>query len=131
MPQGSLEAAGVRSTVRCVQFYAYVGWENGIDMLDALHSQTILACGINGRELPISRGAPLRARVETQLLQEHEISQAHCCDGSFRRPRQTGADPQWLVVARGDLSTQLVVVRALGVGYAIVRIGNGQLNSAL
>jgi DMSO/TMAO reductase YedYZ molybdopterin-dependent catalytic subunit len=36
-------------------------------MLDALHPQTILAYGMNGRDLPIGHGAPLRARVETQL----------------------------------------------------------------
>jgi DMSO/TMAO reductase YedYZ molybdopterin-dependent catalytic subunit len=62
-----LEAAGIRSTARFVQFYAYDGWVDGIDMLDALHPQTLLAYGINGRDLPISHGAPLRARVETQL----------------------------------------------------------------
>jgi DMSO/TMAO reductase YedYZ molybdopterin-dependent catalytic subunit len=62
-----LEAAGIRSTARFVQFYAYDGWEDGIDMLDALHPQTILAYGMNGRDLPISHGAPLRLRVETQL----------------------------------------------------------------
>ena len=62
-----LESAGIRSTARFVQFYAYDGWVDGIDMLDALHPQTILAYGMNGRDLPISHGAPLRARVETQL----------------------------------------------------------------
>lgn len=62
-----LESAGVRSTARFVQFYAYDGWVDGIDMLDALHPQTILAYGMNGRNLPTSHGAPLRARVETQL----------------------------------------------------------------
>jgi DMSO/TMAO reductase YedYZ molybdopterin-dependent catalytic subunit len=62
-----LEAAGIRSTARFVQFYAYDGWEDGIDMLDAMHPQTILAYGMNGRDLPISHGAPVRARVETQL----------------------------------------------------------------
>jgi DMSO/TMAO reductase YedYZ molybdopterin-dependent catalytic subunit len=36
-------------------------------MLDALHAQTILAYGLNGRDLPISHGAPLRVRVERQL----------------------------------------------------------------
>ena len=36
-------------------------------MLDALHPQTILAYGMNGRELPISHGAPIRLRVEKQL----------------------------------------------------------------
>ena len=38
-----LEAAGVRSTARYVQYFAYDGWVDGIDMLDALHPQTILA----------------------------------------------------------------------------------------
>ncbi len=62
-----LEAAGVRTSARFVQYYAYDGWEDGIDMLDALHPQTILAYGMNGRDLPISHGAPVRLRVETQL----------------------------------------------------------------
>lgn len=62
-----LEAAGVRSTARFVQYYAYDGWVDGIDMLDALHPQTILAYGMNGRDLPISHGAPIRLRVEKQL----------------------------------------------------------------
>jgi DMSO/TMAO reductase YedYZ molybdopterin-dependent catalytic subunit len=62
-----LESAGIRSTARFVQFHAYDGWADGIDMLDALHPQTILAYGMNGRDLPISHGAPVRARVETQL----------------------------------------------------------------
>ena len=62
-----LEAAGIRSTARFVQYYAYDGWVDGIDMLDALHPQTILAYGMNGRDLPISHGAPIRLRVEKQL----------------------------------------------------------------
>jgi DMSO/TMAO reductase YedYZ molybdopterin-dependent catalytic subunit len=62
-----LESAGIRSTARFVQFYAYDGWADGIDMLDALHPQTLLAYGMNGRDLPVSHGAPLRVRVETQL----------------------------------------------------------------
>lgn len=62
-----LESAGIRSTARFVQFYAYDGWQDGIDMLDALHPQTILAYGMNGRDLPIGHGVPLPARVETQL----------------------------------------------------------------
>ena len=38
-----------------------------IDMLDALHPQTLLACGMNGRDLSVPHGAPVRLRVETQL----------------------------------------------------------------
>jgi len=62
-----LQAVGTRPTGRFVQFHAYDNYADGIDMLDALHPQTILAYGMNGRDLPISHGAPLRARVETQL----------------------------------------------------------------
>lgn len=62
-----LQAVGTRPTARFVQFLTYDSYADGIDMLDALHPQTILAYGMNGRELPLSHGAPLRARVETQL----------------------------------------------------------------
>ncbi|MGH8166151.1 MAG: molybdopterin-dependent oxidoreductase [Woeseiaceae bacterium] len=62
-----LKAAGIKSAARYVQFYSYDDIVDGIDMLDALHPQTILAYGMNGRDLPISHGAPLRVRVETQL----------------------------------------------------------------
>lgn len=62
-----LEAAGVRPSARFVQFYTFDVAADGIDMLDALHPQTILAYGMDGRELPLAHGAPLRVRVETQL----------------------------------------------------------------
>jgi DMSO/TMAO reductase YedYZ molybdopterin-dependent catalytic subunit len=62
-----LQAVGTLPTARFVQFHAYDSYHDGIDMLDALHPQTILAYGMNGRDLPISHGAPLRARVERQL----------------------------------------------------------------
>jgi len=62
-----LQAVGTLQTARFVQFHAYDNYADGIDMLDALHPQPILAYGMNGRDLPISHGAPLRARVETQL----------------------------------------------------------------
>ena len=62
-----LQAVGTLPTARFVQFHTYDSYADGIDMLDALHPQTILAYGMNGRDLPISHGAPLRARVERQL----------------------------------------------------------------
>jgi DMSO/TMAO reductase YedYZ molybdopterin-dependent catalytic subunit len=62
-----LERAGILPTARYVQFHSYDFFWDSIDMVDALHPQTILAYGMNGRELPIGHGAPLRARVETQL----------------------------------------------------------------
>ena len=42
-----------------------------IDMIDALHPQTILAHRVNGEALPIANGAPLRLRVERQLGYKH------------------------------------------------------------
>jgi DMSO/TMAO reductase YedYZ molybdopterin-dependent catalytic subunit len=62
-----LEAAGIQPSARFVNFYAYDDNADGIDMLDALHPQTILAYGMNGHDLPLAHGAPLRVRVETQL----------------------------------------------------------------
>jgi DMSO/TMAO reductase YedYZ molybdopterin-dependent catalytic subunit len=62
-----LEAAGIKPSARFVNYYAYDDNAEGIDMLDALHPQTILAYGMNGRDLPLAHGAPLRMRVETQL----------------------------------------------------------------
>jgi DMSO/TMAO reductase YedYZ molybdopterin-dependent catalytic subunit len=62
-----LEAAGIMPSARFVNFYAYDDTAEGIDMLDALHPQTILAYGMNRRDLPLGHGAPLRLRVETQL----------------------------------------------------------------
>ena len=62
-----LEAAGIRPSARFVNLYAFDDAAESIDMLDALHPQTILAYGMNGRELPIAHGAPLRLRVERQL----------------------------------------------------------------
>ena len=42
-----------------------------IDMDDAMHPQTILAYGLNGSDLPIPNGAPIRLRVERQLGYKH------------------------------------------------------------
>ena len=42
-----------------------------IDLIDAVHPQTILAYELNDRPLPIDNGAPLRLRVENQLGYKH------------------------------------------------------------
>ena len=62
-----LEACGIQPQARFVQFYTYDYFVDGIDMVDAMHPQTILAYGMNGRELPLGHGAPLRLRVERQV----------------------------------------------------------------
>ncbi|HEY1677367.1 MAG TPA: molybdopterin-dependent oxidoreductase [Candidatus Sulfotelmatobacter sp.] len=42
-------------------------WWESIDMADALHPQTLLAHRMNGAELPVPFGGPLRLRVPRQL----------------------------------------------------------------
>ncbi len=62
-----LQQAGILPTARFVNFYAYDGYMESVDMLDAFHPQTILAYAMNGRDLPVPHGAPVRLRVETQI----------------------------------------------------------------
>jgi DMSO/TMAO reductase YedYZ molybdopterin-dependent catalytic subunit len=62
-----LDAAGMLPTARYAVLYSYDDWVASLDMNDALHPQTILAYGMNGRDLPIPHGAPVRLRVERQI----------------------------------------------------------------
>ena len=62
-----LASVGVLPAARYVVFYSYDEWVDSIDMLDALHPQTLLAYGMNGRDLPVPHGAPVRLRVERQI----------------------------------------------------------------
>jgi DMSO/TMAO reductase YedYZ molybdopterin-dependent catalytic subunit len=62
-----LDTAGMLPNARFVSFYSFDDWVDNIDMLDALHPQTLLAYGMNGRDLPVAHGAPVRLRVERQL----------------------------------------------------------------
>jgi DMSO/TMAO reductase YedYZ molybdopterin-dependent catalytic subunit len=62
-----LDACGIQPAARFVVYHSHDDWVDSIDLLDALHPQTILAYGMNGRELPVPHGAPLRLRVERQM----------------------------------------------------------------
>jgi DMSO/TMAO reductase YedYZ molybdopterin-dependent catalytic subunit len=62
-----LEAAAIRPEARFIVFRTVDGWWDSLDMSDALHPQTILTYGMNGKELPVPHGAPIRLRVERQL----------------------------------------------------------------
>lgn len=42
-------------------------WWESIDMTDALHPQTLLVYGMNGADLPMGHGGPLRLSVPRQL----------------------------------------------------------------
>ena len=62
-----LELVGVDARARYVVFFPFDQFWESIDMADALHPQTFLAYGMNGQELPLGHGAPLRLRVARQL----------------------------------------------------------------
>jgi DMSO/TMAO reductase YedYZ molybdopterin-dependent catalytic subunit len=71
-----LDAAGLRQDARylvfhCADRFGDHPYYESIDMVDALHPQTILAWGMNGHLLPIPNGAPLRLRVERKLGYKH------------------------------------------------------------
>jgi DMSO/TMAO reductase YedYZ molybdopterin-dependent catalytic subunit len=62
-----LASAGMKPEARWVVFHTVDGWWDSLDLFDALHEQTLLAYGMNGGELPVRHGAPIRLRVERQL----------------------------------------------------------------
>jgi DMSO/TMAO reductase YedYZ molybdopterin-dependent catalytic subunit len=63
-----LEQVGVQSDAKYVVYRSIDrDWWDSIDMADALHPQTFLTYGMNGKELPVGNGGPLRLRVPRQL----------------------------------------------------------------
>jgi DMSO/TMAO reductase YedYZ molybdopterin-dependent catalytic subunit len=63
-----LEVVGVLPQARYVVYTSIdPDWWESIDMADALHPQTFLTYGMNGGELPVGNGGPLRLRVARQL----------------------------------------------------------------
>ena len=63
-----LDIVGVQPQARYVVYFSIEpDWWESIDMADALHPQTFLAYGLNGDELPIGNGGPLRLRLPRQL----------------------------------------------------------------
>jgi DMSO/TMAO reductase YedYZ molybdopterin-dependent catalytic subunit len=63
-----LDAVGVLPHARYVVYFSIDhDWWDSVDMADALHPQTLVAYGLNGGELPVGNGGPLRLRVPRQL----------------------------------------------------------------
>jgi DMSO/TMAO reductase YedYZ molybdopterin-dependent catalytic subunit len=63
-----LNRAGIVPAARYVIYRSIQpDWWESIDMADALHPQTLVAYGMNGGELPVGFGGPLRLRVPRQL----------------------------------------------------------------
>ncbi|MEZ5403162.1 MAG: molybdopterin-dependent oxidoreductase [Bryobacteraceae bacterium] len=63
-----LDLVGMKSHARFVFYHSIQkNWWDSVDMVDALHPQTLVAYGFNGGDLPVEHGGPLRVRVPRQL----------------------------------------------------------------
>jgi DMSO/TMAO reductase YedYZ molybdopterin-dependent catalytic subunit len=63
-----LDRAGALPQARYVVYRSIQpDWWESIDMADAMHPQTLLAHRMNGNELPVPFGGPVRLRVPRQL----------------------------------------------------------------
>jgi len=69
---GLLDRSRIRPEARYVVFhcaddFSGTSYYESVDLIGALHPQTILAYGMNDAMLPVGHGAPLRLRLERQL----------------------------------------------------------------
>ena len=63
-----LDLVGAQPQAKYVFYFSIEpDWWESMDMADALHPQTFLTYGMNGAELPVGNGGPLRIRVPRQL----------------------------------------------------------------
>lgn len=63
-----LRAAGILPQARYVVYSsAEQYWDDSIDLAEALHPQTLLTYGMNGGDLSLDHGGPVRLRVPRQL----------------------------------------------------------------
>lgn len=64
-----LELVKPQPKARWVAIHCADGWWDSysLDQFEALHPQTLLTYGMNGGDLPVQHGAPVRLRVERQL----------------------------------------------------------------
>lgn len=63
-----LDRVGALPQVRYVVYRSIQSdWWESIDMADALHPQTLVATGMNGADLPVPFGGPMRLRIPRQL----------------------------------------------------------------
>lgn len=63
-----LRTTGSRPEARFVVYYSMQNdWWDSLDMDEATHPQTLVSYGMNGADLPVAFGGPLRLRVPRQL----------------------------------------------------------------
>ena len=100
-----LERVGMRPQARFVFFFTFDGWWDSLDMDDALHPQTLLAYAMNGPEMPLDHGAPLRLKVPRQLGYKNlkyltRMTVTDSAKGHRRRPRLERALRRLFLVRR-------------------------------
>ena len=96
-------------------FYSYDDWVESIDMLDALHPQTILAYGMNGRDLPFRTAHRCGCESNADGPEEHQVPPAHRCDNEFdeaarKETFRTGGRGTW-----GSRSSRLGMLKHIGI----------------
>jgi DMSO/TMAO reductase YedYZ molybdopterin-dependent catalytic subunit len=63
-----LDVVGAAPQAKYVVYFSIQPtWWDSVDMADALHPQTLITYGMNGADLPVGHGGPLRVRVPRQL----------------------------------------------------------------
>jgi DMSO/TMAO reductase YedYZ molybdopterin-dependent catalytic subunit len=63
-----LNLVGTHSEARYVVYFSIEpDWWESMDIADAMHPQTFLTYGMNGDDLPVGNGGPLRVRLPRQL----------------------------------------------------------------
>lgn len=63
-----LEMVGTHPQAKYVVYYSIQSdWWESMDMADAMHPQTFVTYGMNGDDLPVGNGGPIRIRVPRQL----------------------------------------------------------------
>jgi DMSO/TMAO reductase YedYZ molybdopterin-dependent catalytic subunit len=67
LDQVGLQPSARYLVLHCADDFDGQPYYESIDLVDALHPQTILAYGMNDQSLSVGHGAPLRLRVERQL----------------------------------------------------------------
>ena len=63
-----LDTVGILPQAKYVVYFSIQSsWWDSIDMADARHPQTLVTYAMNGADLPVGHGGPLRVRVPRQL----------------------------------------------------------------
>lgn len=85
-----LDLVGVQPAAKYAVYYSMDGGADAIDMNDAWHGQTLISYGMNGGDMPVGHGGPLRLRVPRSLRQS-DTSGSNGIGGQRSRGRTRSA----------------------------------------